>query len=209
MFTRKLIRCVLCLPMLAILAVLVGCAALPFAERYSPGATEVVLWGSESVPIGPGWRFIGDEQVSVRGKIRDTVLTPVDFVQTLVFVKEGDGPASILLLSRVVKTAGREVFVYLGGYKTELGGREYRESMYYLSSSTTDPEYRRYLAKAAGAGVTLASSYRVRVQDRLPVDTVLTRVMELTPGEGASQLPPFARLYPQERLDPIVRRGSR
>jgi hypothetical protein len=191
--------------MLALLAVLAGCAATPFADRYTPGATEVVLWGSESIPIGPEWRFIGEEQASVRGKIRDTTLTPVDFVQTLVFVQEGEGPASILLLSRVIKTAGREVFVFLDGDKTELGGREYRESLYYLSSSTTDPEYRRYLAKVSDAGVTLASSYRVRVMDRLPVDTVLTRVMELTPGEGTSQLPPFARLYPQERLDPIIR----
>ena len=205
MFARNLKACVLCIPMLILLAVLTGCAASPYADRYRPGAAEVVLWGSESIPIEPGWRYIGDEQVSVRGKIRDTALTPVDFVQTLVFVKEGEGPASILLLSRVVKTAGREVFVFLGGDKTELGGRDYRESLYYLSSSTTDPEYRRYLAKAASAGGTLASSYRVRVLDRLPVDTVLTRVMELTPGEGASQLPPFARLYPQERLDPIIR----
>ena len=205
MFARNLKVCVLCIPILALLAVLAGCAATPFADRYSPGATEVVLWGSESIPIGPEWRFIGEEQASVRGKIRDTTLTPVDFVQTLVFVQEGEGPASILLLSRVIKTAGREVFVFLDGDKTELGGREYRESLYYLSSSTTDPEYRSYLAKASGAGVTLASSYRVRVLDRLPVDTVLTRVMELTPGEGASQLPSFARLYPQERLDPIIR----
>lgn len=205
MFARNLKVCVLCIPMLALLAVLAGCAATPFADRYTPGATEVVLWGSESIPIGPEWRFIGEEQASVRGKIRDTTLTPVDFVQTLVFVQEGEGPASILLLSRVIKTAGREVFVFLDGDKTELGGREYRESLYYLSSSTTDPEYRRYLAKASDAGITLASSYRVRVMDRLPVDTVLTRVMELTPGEGTSQLPPFARLYPQERLDPIIR----
>lgn len=205
MFARKLKRCVLFLPMLALLALLAGCASTPFADRYGPGAAEVVLWGSESIPIGPEWRFIGEEQVSVRGKIRDTALTPVDFVQTLVFVQEGEGPASILLLSRVIKTAGREVFVFLGGGKTELGGREYRESLYYLSSSTTDPEYKRYLAKVSDAGATLASSYRVRVLDRLPVDTVLTRVMELTPGEGASQLPPFARLYPQERLDPIIR----
>lgn len=189
----------------AALALLAGCAGTPFAERYRPGATEVAMWGSESIPVEPGWRFIGEEQVTVRGRIRDTALTATDLMQTLVFVREGDGPASILLLSRVVKGADRELFVFLGGSKVELGGRPYRESLYYLSATTADPEYRRYLAKAAGAGVALSPSYRVRVLDRLPVDTVLVRVMELTAGDGASQLPPYGRMYPQERHEPIIR----
>ena len=37
----------------------------------------------------------------------------------------------------------------------------------------------------------------VRVLDRLPTDRVLVRIMELTPGEGTLELPPFAELYPQ------------
>lgn len=205
MSARNLKRYTLFFVMLAVPALLAGCAGTQFADRYQPGAAEVVLWGSESIPIEPGWRFVGDEQVTVRGKIWNASLTPVDLVQTLVFVREGDGPASILLLSRVIKTKPWEVFTFLGGSKTDLGGREYRESLYYLSSSTTDPEYRRYLAKAAGAGVALSPSYRISVMDRLPLDTVLVRVMELTPGEGASQLPPYDQLYPQERLDPVIR----
>lgn len=190
---------------LAILAVLAGCAGTPFAERYQPGAGEVVLWGSEAVPIEPGWRFIGKEQVTVRGRIRDTVLTANDLVQTLVFVREGDAGPSIMLLSRVIKTGSREVFVFLGGAKTELNGREWRENLYTLSSAIEDPEYGAYLQKAASSGVGLAPAYSVRVLDRLPLDTVLLRVMELTPGDGASTLPPYARLYPQERHEPIVR----
>lgn len=187
------------------LALLAGCAGASFGERYRPGDAEVAMWGTESIPIGPGWRFIGEEQATVRGRVRDTTLTTTDLMQTLVFVREGDGADSILLLSRVVKGADRELFVFLGGSKVELGGRPYRESLYYLSSSTADPEYRRYFAKAAGAGVALSPSYRVRVLDRLPVDTVLVRVMELTAGDGASQLPPFGRMYPQERHEPIIR----
>lgn len=205
MFARNRKRCSRLFGMLAILAILAGCAGAPFAERYRPGATEVVMWGSESVPIEPGWRFIGDEQLIVRGKIRDTSLTASDQMQSLVFVREGNGPASILLVSRVFKTAEREIFVFLDGSKTDLGGREYRESLYFLSSSTTDPEYRRYFEKVAGAGVALSPSYRVKVLDRLPLDTVLVRVMELTPGEGTSQLPPYGKLYPQERNDLIIR----
>lgn len=198
-------RCSLFFGMIAALAFLAGCAGTKFADRYQPGAKEVVLWGSESIPIEPGWRFVGDEQVTVRGKIWDTFLTPFDLVQTLVFVREADGPASILLLSRVIKTEPLEVFIFLGGDKTELGGKEYRESLYFLSSSTTDPEYRRYLAKVADVGVALAPSYRVRVLDRLPINSIMVRVMELTPRDGASQLPSYDALYPQERLDPLIR----
>lgn len=188
---------------LTIVAVLAGCVGTRFADLYQPGATEVALWGSEAIPVEPGWRYIGAEQFNVRGETRDTALTPIDLIQTLVFVREEEGPASILLLSRVVKAGDLEVFVFLGGYKTELAGRTYRDSLYGLSSETTDPEYRRYVAKVAAAGVELAPNYRVRVLDRLPVDTVMTRVMEMTPGNGTSSLPPYRKLYPQERLDPI------
>lgn len=205
MFQRNPMRCALFFGMIAVLALLAGCAGTKFADRYQPGAKEVVLWNSESIPIEPGWRFVGDEQVTVRGRFWDTFLTPFDLVQTLVFVREADEPASILLLSRVIKTEPLEVFIFLGGDKTELGGIEYRESLYFLSSSTTDPEYSRYLAKVAGAGVALAPSYSVRVLDRLPLNSVMVRVMELTPSEGASQLPPYDKLYPQERLDPMIR----
>jgi hypothetical protein len=205
MFIQTLRRCVLHILILATTAVLAGCAGTPFVDSYRPGATEVVLWGPESIPMEPGWRFVGDEQVMVRGKLRDTYLTPVDLVQTLVFVREGEEPARILLFSRVIKTTDREVFVFLGGSKTQLGGREYRDSLFFLSAATTDPEYERYFAKVAGTGAALAPSYRVRVLDRLPVDTVLVRIMGLTPGEGASQLPPYGKLYPQDLDEPVIR----
>ena len=190
---------------LIVLAVLAGCATTPFAERYQPGASEVVMWGGESIPIEPGWRFLGDEQISVRGKFRDTSLIPIDHLQTLVFVREGDGGPSVLLISRVVKMGSREAFIFLGGEKTEINGRTYREDLYSLSADTADPEYRRYFARVAEAGLKPAPSYRVRILDRLPVDTVLVRVMELTPAEGASTLPPYGRLYPQELRETIVR----
>lgn len=190
---------------LAIVAVLAGCAGTRFADLYQPGDAEVALWGSETIPVEPGWRYIGAEQFNVRGETRDTSLPPIDLIQTLVFVREGEGPASILLMSRVVKTGDQEVFVFLGGYKTELNGRTFRESLYGLPSETTDPEYRRYLARASAAGAELAPIYRVKVLDRLPVDTVMIRAMELTPGKITSSLPPYGKLYPQERLDPLFR----
>ena len=199
------IKSIVHIAVLIVLAALTGCATTPFADRYQPGASEVVMWGSETIPVDPGWRFLGDEQASVRGRLRDTSLTPVDHLQTLVFAREGDGGPSILLISRVVKMGSREVFVFLGGEKTEIDGRPYRENIYSLSSDTADPEYRRYFARVAAAGLAPAPSYRVRILDRLPVDTVLVRVMELTPAEGASTLPPYGRLYPQELRDSIIR----
>ena len=135
----------------------------------------------------------------------DTSLTPIDVVRSLIFVREGETHPSILIMSRVIKTSQVDIFRFLGGTKTLLGGYPYRETAYGLSADSVDPEYGQYFERIRAAGLTPAPEYTVRVLDRLPVDTVLTRVMELTPGEGASQLPSFARLYPQERLDPIIR----
>jgi hypothetical protein len=140
----------------------------------------------------------------VRGDIRDTALSALDHMQTLVFVREGEGAPSILLLSRVIKTGDTEVFVFLGGTKTALGDETYRENSFSLSGETTDQEYRRYLERVRAEGLGVAPNYTVRVLDRLPVDSVLVRVMELTPGDGPSPLPAYGRLYPQERLDPIL-----
>ena len=205
MTKRTAITSIMRIGILIVLAVTAGCAATPFADRYQPGASEVVIWGSEAIPIEPGWRFLGEEKVSVRGRFRDTALTPIDHLQTLVFAREGDGGPSILLMSRVVKTSPREVFVFLGGGKTVIDGRMYRDNLYGLSSDTADPEYRRYFDMVAAAGLTPAPSYSVRILDRLPVDSVLVRVMELTPAETASTLPPYGRLYPQELRDNIMR----
>lgn len=190
------------------LTLLAGCAYTPFEDKYRPGAGEVSLWQSEKIPLEPQWRYIGVEQITVRGRIWDTSLVPMDQMQTMIFVQEGEETPSILLLSRVVKTGHDGIFKFLGGTKTTLGDRSYRENLYSLSSQTTDPEYRRYMDKVRNAGLTLAPDYRVQVLDRLPMDTVLVRVMELTPGSGSLALPSFGKLYPQERQE-LLRKRSR
>lgn len=204
MFTRIFNANALRTGLIIILALLAGCSATRFADRYQPGASEVVLWSDERIPIEPGWRFLGTETVSVRGDIRDTALSAIDHMQSLVFVREGERVPSILLLSRVIKTGDTEVFVFLGGTKTALGDETYRENSFSLSGETTDQEYRRYLERVRAEGLGVAPNYTVRVLDRLPVDSVLVRVMELTPGDGPSPLPAYGKLYPQERLDPIL-----
>ena len=184
-----------------------GCATTPFGERYQAGAGEVTMWGSAKIPVDPAWRYVGSESITVRGDLRDTALAPLDHMQTLVFVRDGETRPAILLLSRVIKSPGPETFVFLGGAKTVLGDATYRESLYSLSGQTSDPEYKRYLERVNAEGHELAASYSVRVLDRLPVDQVLVRIMELTPGEaGGTALPAYARLYPQEREDIIRRR---
>jgi hypothetical protein len=204
---REKARHIMLVWILAALALAAGCATTPFGERYQPGATDVTLWGSTRIPIDPDWQYVGVEKITVRGNLRDTALTPLDHMQTLVFVRQGEETPSILLLSRVIKTPGPETFVFLGGSKTPLGDATYRESRFSLSGQTADPEYRRYLERVREAGHGLASGYAVRVLDRLPVDQVLVRVMELTPGEGGgSPLPAYGRLYPQERHDIIRNR---
>ncbi len=181
-----------------------GCATTPFGERYQPGARDVTLWGSAKIPLDPVWHYVGAESITVRGDLRDTSLTPLDHMQTLVFVQKDETRPAILLLSRVIKSPGPEVFVFLDGAKTVLEGVTYRESLFSLSGQTSDPEYRRYLERINAEGHGLASHYSARVLDRLPVDQVLVRIMELTPAKGGgTALPPYARLYPQERQDII------
>ncbi|MDY0227995.1 MAG: hypothetical protein RBR38_14340 [Desulfomicrobium apsheronum] len=185
----------------AVLTLILACSHTPFSERYQPGADTVFLWRNEPIPLEPDWRYLDEEKVLVRGEIQDSILTPVDEVRSLIFVREGQEPPAILILSRVIKTSQVDIFRYLGGIKKDIEGYPYREAAYGLSSDSTDPEYGKYLEKIRAAGLTPAPEYRVRVLDRLPVDTTLVRIMELTPGKAHLTLPAYGKLYPQERRE--------
>ena len=201
-FLKTALRAVILIAM----ALSVGCAHAPFTDRFNPETNEATLWGSETIPLEPGWRLIGVEKINLRGSIWNSFLVPIDEMQTMILVRGEEKDPSILLLSRVIKTGQTEIFTYLGGAKTILGDRPYRENLYGLTSDTTDPEYRRYLERVRASGISLAPSYRVRVLDRLPHDSVLVRVMELTPDNMTSSLPSYGQMYPQEIQELIRRR---
>lgn len=190
----------------ALLLLASACSTTPFSGRYQPGADTIFLWRGEPIPLESQWRYLGEEKISVRGEIWDSFLTPVDEVNSLVFVREDKGAPEFLILSRVMKTSQIEIFRYLGGTKVVIEGYPYREDSYALSSDTTDPEYRRYLDMIRAAGIAPAPAYKVRVLDRLPVDTAMVRIMELSPRGGHRQLPAYGKLYPQERLELLQRR---
>ncbi|MBE1424617.1 hypothetical protein H4684_001251 [Desulfomicrobium macestii] len=187
--------------MSAVLTLILACSHTPFNERYQPGAETIFLWRDEPIPLEPEWRYLDEAKVFVRGEIQDSILTPVDEVRSLIFVREGQEPPAILILSRVIKTSQVDIFRYLGGNKKDIEGYPYREAAYGLSSDSTDPEYGQYFEKIRAAGLTPAPEYRVRVLDRLPVDTTLVRIMELTPGKAHLTLPAYGKLYPQERRE--------
>lgn len=176
-----------------------ACSHTPFSERYQPGSDTVFLWQDEPIPIEPGWKYLDEATVSVRGKIHDTSLTPIDVVRSLIFVRDGETHPSILILSRVIKTNQVDIFRFLGGTKTIIAGYPYREATYGLSADSADPEYGQYLERIRAAGLIPAPEYTVRVLDRLPVDTALVRIMEVTPGKTHLALPAYGKLYPQER----------
>lgn len=200
--TRFLSICWTCL----VLTILAACARGHLADRHQPGASEISLWRDERIPLAPDWRFLDAERIPVRGAIWNSNLSPSDQIDTLIFTRATDSGTAILLLSRVDKTGRLEIFRYLGGTKTEMGGQTYREARYGLDANSTDPEYMRYFMAMSQAGVPLAENYVVRVLDRLPVDTTLIRVMELTPGPAAPPLPNYGMLYPQERKEPMFLR---
>lgn len=183
-----------------------ACSPAPFSGRYQPGAETVFLWRGEPIPLEPEWRYLGEETITVRGEMWDSILAPVDEVKSLIFVREDRGAPEFLILSQVIKTSQIEIFRYLGGTKAILEGYPYREASYALSSDTTDPEYRRYMDAIRAAGITPGPSYAVKVLDRLPVDTAMVRIMELRPGQGQPPLPAYGKLYPQERLELLQRR---
>jgi len=190
----------------ALLLLTPACSSTPFSGRYQPGADTIFLWRGEPIPLEPQWRYLGEEKMSVRGEMWDSFLTPVDEISSLIFVREDRDAPEFLILSRIMKTSQIEIFRYLGGTKAMIEDYPYREAFYALSSETSDPEYRRYLDKIRSSGITPAPSYRVKVLDRLPVDTAMVRIMELSPGDGHHQLPAYGKLYPQERLELLQRR---
>lgn len=188
-----------------VLILLAACTGTRFADRHQPGASEISLWRGERIPLDPAWRYLGAERIPVRGAMWNSNLVPSDQVETLVFTQATEVGTAILLLSRVDKNGGIEIFRYLGGEKTELAGQTYREARYGLDANATDPEYGRYFAAVTQAGLSLAPHYAARILDRLPVETTLIRVMELTPGPAAPPLPRYGRLYPQERRETLPR----
>ena len=185
----------------AVLILLSACSHTPFSDRYQPGADRIFLWRDEPIPLEPDWRYLDEVKVLVRGELQDSFLTPVDEVRSLVFVREEQEPPAILILSQVIKTSQVDIFRYLGGTKTVIEGYPYRETAYGLSSNSTDPEYRHYFEKIRAAGLTPAPEYKVRILDRLPVDSALIRIMELIPGKAHLALPAYGKLYLQERPD--------
>lgn len=187
------------------LILLAACAPAPLSSLYQPEAGEVFLWRSEPVPIDPDWQYVGSQKVTVRGTVWNSHLAPADEIQTLIFVRGGQDAPSILLLSRVIKTGQTEIFSVLGGSKTLVRDLPYRETRYGLASETTDPEYRRYFEVIREAGLVPAPTYGVRILDRLPLDTALVRIMELTPAKVNADMPPFGKLYPQEKLEVLPR----
>jgi len=185
----------------AVLILLSACTPTPFSDRYQPGADTIFLWRGDPIPLEPGWRYVDEVKILVRGKLQDSILTPVDEVRSLIFVREEQEHPAILILSRVIKTSQIDIFRYLGGTKTVIEGYPYRENAYGLSANSTDPEYGQYLEKIRAAGLAPAPEYKVRILDRLPVDTALVRVMELTPGKSHLTLPAYGKLDPQERRE--------
>ena len=186
---------------LAIFLFASACSTVRTADLVQPGATEISLWRSEPIPLEPGWRHLGTERFLVRGEIWNSSLPPMDQIETMLFVREGEKGPHLLFLSRVLKTGFTEIFTFLGGSKTFIAGYAYREGSYGLSSDTGDAEYKRYFGRIRQEGLTPAPAYSVLVRDRLPIDTVLIRIMELVPGEAWPELPAFGKLYPQESLE--------
>lgn len=187
------------------LFLIVSCAGKRTADRLQPGTSEITLWANESISLDPDWRHLDTDRLTVRGTILDSSLIPMDRMETLIFTRPAGNATAILLLSKVVKNGITETFRYLGGNKIEVDGLKYRETRHGLDVRTTDTEYARYFAAVSQAGLPLAPNYAVKVLDRLPLDTVLVRIMELTPGEGTHPLPPYGELYLQERKE-LLRR---
>lgn len=184
---------------------LLGCAPKHLTDAYDPSTHELALWGTERFLLDPDWQFAGHLAFSVRGQLWNSNLTPIDRMETLVFFRPTQGLPELLLASRVRKNTVTEYFRFLGGDKINIRSHAYREALYALSANSTDREYRRYLQHAHAQGIAVAPSYRVRVLDRLPMETTLTRIMICTPGTASTPLPPFGKLYPQERKESVPR----
>lgn len=172
---------------------------------YVPGTGEAHLWRSETTQIDPEWTFLGEKKITLRNPIVDSNLTVVNFIQSEIFVRSEPEVSDVLILSRAHTAGSAVTFSALGGTKVDHGDQIYRENIFGFFSNSTDPEYRRYFDMLRQNKIDLAPAYRVRVLDRLPVDTTLIRIMELTPAHTADTLPPFKKLYPQERQEKLLR----
>lgn len=195
--------------LLCLLVVLVsGCASLDKDRQPVTEDGLVQLWNRETFPVGPEWKYLQTVKISVQGLAWNAIVQPRDEMQTMLFVRQDQDPPALLFLSRVTKLNRQVIYRPLGGHKAEIQGRPFREQTLGLDSDTDDVEYSKYLNLLRESGVALAPTYSVRVLDRLPLDTVLIRVMELCPGQATMVLPSYGKLYPQEIQDQFFIRDS-
>ncbi|MDY0274918.1 MAG: hypothetical protein RBR42_05695 [Desulfomicrobium sp.] len=195
---------------LYLLVVLVaGCASLDRDRQLVTEDGLVHLWGRETFPVDPEWEYLQTIKFDVQGQAWNALVQPQDKMQTMIFVRQDQEPPALLLLSRVNKLNRQVIYRPLGGHKTEINGRPFREQTFGLDADTDDLEYSKYVALVRDLGVALAPIYSVRVLDRLPLDTVLIRAMELYPGQATIKLPSYGKLYPQEIQDQFFMRDAR
>lgn len=195
---------------LYLLVVLVaGCASLDRDRQLVTEDGLVHLWGRETFPVGPEWKYLQTIKFDVQGQAWNALVQPQDKMQTMIFVRQDQEPPALLLLSRVKKLNRQIIYRPLGGHKAEINGRLFREQTFGLDADTDDLEYSKYMTLVRDLGVTLAPTYLVRVQDRLPLDTVLIRAMEFYPGQATIKLPSYGKLYPQEIQDQFFMRDAR
>lgn len=186
-------------------ALLSACAAGNANFTYAPGVESISVWNGEHIPLEPDWQYLDTTRVSVQGTLWNSYLPVTDTMETMLFTRPSQAGEEVLLISRVLKVHAWSTFIFLGGTKAELGTRLYRHNFYELRAETTNAEYKNYFSILQTAGTAVAASYTAEVWDRLPLDTILVRVMHLRPGTAANTLPAYAKLYPQERFEPLLR----
>lgn len=182
-----------------------ACAARNVGFHYEPEVKSISLWNDEKIPLESDWSYLSSNTFSVRGALWNSFLPVTDTMDTILFTRTTQNAPEVLIISRVIKTTTANIFILLGGDKSQLGNRTYRQARYELSANSADPEYSRYIEALRAADVIVAPSYQVDVWDRLPLDSVLVRIMHLRPGMSSRSLPAYAQLYPQERDEPIFR----
>jgi hypothetical protein len=174
-----------------------ACSPTPLSGRYQPGADKVFCGGENPFPWKPGWRYLGEEKISVRGEIWDSILTPVDEVRSLIFVREDRRPGNPDPFPGRQDQPDRDFPLPGRNQDRSSKAYPYREEAPMACLRT------RRTRNTGGTGHDPRSrdhpgpSYAVKVLDRLPVDTAMVRIMELTPDRGSQNCPHTASSTPR------------
>lgn len=178
---------------------LVFCCVCLFTQTAQAGTSadgKTVGYGSYAVTIPADFKELGNISVNIPLKTEVAGRFPYGSIHSKVFVS-GE---KVLFIQRMSVPETNTSLRILDGSRVAKWGKDWRENAYSVDTANTTREFSKYISFIKEQGVSVPSSYVVKMYDHLIRPTGLSRVLVFTSkkAEGFSAVPEATALYTVE-----------